>query len=124
MDVSDLNVQGILNDLHDGLYCVDKNRVITYWNKAAEQISGYSSAEVVGRSCSDNILTHVDIRNTRNQELIMRVKSDIQNPDRTFYTDLNGFQVMYDAKHPTVTKVVVFLISPYGTRLFCYPDSL
>ena len=75
-------------------------------------------------SQSLNILNHVDIRNTRNQELIMRVKSDIQNPDRTFYTDLNGFQVMYDAKHPTVTKVVVILISPYGTRLFFYPASL
>ncbi|XP_033625276.1 alpha-mannosidase 2-like isoform X1 [Asterias rubens] len=44
-------------------------------------------------SQSLNILNHVDIRNTRNQELIMRVKSDIQNPDRTFYTDLNGFQL-------------------------------
>ncbi len=60
MDVFDQNLYRILNDLHDGLYCVDKNRVITYWNKAAEQISGFTSAEVVGRSCSDNILTHVD----------------------------------------------------------------
>jgi diguanylate cyclase (GGDEF)-like protein/PAS domain S-box-containing protein len=60
MDVFDQNLQQVFNDLHDGLYCVDKNRVITYWNRAAEHISGFSSAEVVGRSCSDNILTHVD----------------------------------------------------------------
>ncbi len=50
----------IIENLHDGLYFVDKNRIITYWNKAAERISGYSSAEVVGKSCADNILTHVD----------------------------------------------------------------
>jgi diguanylate cyclase (GGDEF)-like protein/PAS domain S-box-containing protein len=50
----------IIDNLHDGLYFVDTNRVITYWNKAAERISGYSSAEVVGKSCADNILTHVD----------------------------------------------------------------
>jgi diguanylate cyclase (GGDEF)-like protein/PAS domain S-box-containing protein len=50
----------IIDNLHDGLYFVDPNRVITYWNKAAERISGYSSAEVVGKSCADNILTHVD----------------------------------------------------------------
>ncbi len=25
----------ILANLHDGLYFVDRNRVITYWNKAA-----------------------------------------------------------------------------------------
>lgn len=50
----------IIDNLHDGLYFVDQNRIITYWNRAAERISGYSSAEVVGRSCADNILTHVD----------------------------------------------------------------
>lgn len=56
----DQTLQNFLNYLHDGLYCVDKNRVITYWNKAAENISGFSAKEVLGRSCSDNILTHVD----------------------------------------------------------------
>ena len=60
MDVFNKNLHRVLNDLHDGLYCVDRNRVITYWNKAAEQISGFTSAEVVGRSCSDNVLTHVN----------------------------------------------------------------
>ncbi len=50
----------IVENLHDGLYFVDRDRVITYWNKAAEQLSGFSADEVVGKSCSDNILTHVD----------------------------------------------------------------
>ncbi|QEY31285.1 diguanylate cyclase [Synechococcus sp. RSCCF101] len=52
--------QDIIEHLHDGLYFVDRNRVITFWNHAAERISGYKAEEVVGRSCSDNILTHVD----------------------------------------------------------------
>lgn len=50
----------ILDNLYDGLYFVDTNRRITYWNKGAERITGFSAAEVVGRSCADNILTHVD----------------------------------------------------------------
>ena len=50
----------IIENLHDGLYFVDRDRIITYWNKAAEQISGFTANEVVGKSCSDNILTHVD----------------------------------------------------------------
>ena len=50
----------IIENLHDGLYFVDRNRVITYWNKAAEQISGFTADEVVGKSCSDDILTHID----------------------------------------------------------------
>lgn len=53
-------IESIIENLHDGLYLVDDNRVITYWNKAAELISGYSADEVIGRSCADNILTHID----------------------------------------------------------------
>ena len=32
--------ESIIDNLHDGLYYVDCDRVITFWNKAAEQISG------------------------------------------------------------------------------------
>jgi diguanylate cyclase (GGDEF)-like protein/PAS domain S-box-containing protein len=49
----------IIDHLYDGLYYVNRNRVIQYWNRAAERITGYAAAEVVGRPCSDNILTHV-----------------------------------------------------------------
>ncbi|MFQ6677129.1 MAG: diguanylate cyclase [Fidelibacterota bacterium] len=60
MSLDKYSYERIIDNLHDGLYFVDKNRVITYWNRAAEQISGFSSEEVVGRSCADNILTHID----------------------------------------------------------------
>ncbi|MFH1157204.1 MAG: GGDEF domain-containing protein [Pseudomonadota bacterium] len=50
----------IIENLHEGLYLVDRNRTITYWNRSAETISGFSAMEVVGRSCADNILTHMD----------------------------------------------------------------
>ena len=60
MKLGQESYKNIIENLHDGLYFVDKNRVITYWNKAAEKISGYSADEVIGRSCSDNILCHVD----------------------------------------------------------------
>ena len=50
----------IIENLHDGLYLVDRNRIITYWNKSAEKITGFTGDEVVGRPCSDNILTHID----------------------------------------------------------------
>lgn len=52
--------QRIIETLHDGLYFVDRERVITYWNRSAEKISGFTAAEVEGRRCSDNILSHID----------------------------------------------------------------
>ncbi len=50
----------LLNSLYDGVYYVDKDRKILYWNKGAEYLTGYSSSEVVGKHCFDNILSHVN----------------------------------------------------------------
>ena len=50
----------LLDNIYDGVYYVDPSRMITYWNKGAERISGYASKEVVGKRCLDNILVHVD----------------------------------------------------------------
>jgi diguanylate cyclase (GGDEF)-like protein/PAS domain S-box-containing protein len=52
--------QTLLENLFDGVYYVDKNRIITFWNKAAERLTGYRPSEVLGSSCSDNILKHID----------------------------------------------------------------
>ena len=49
----------ILENLFDGVYFVDCDRKILYWNKGAENITGYTSSEVIGKRCSDNI-NHVD----------------------------------------------------------------
>ena len=50
----------ILDNLFDGVYFTDLQRRITYWNQAAEYITGFSAEEVVGKRCADNILRHVD----------------------------------------------------------------
>lgn len=50
----------VVENIYDGLYIVDINKTIIFWNKSAERISGFSKKEVQGRACSDNILNHVD----------------------------------------------------------------
>lgn len=50
----------ILDILYDGVYFVDKDRRITFWNKSAEEITGYKKDEVVGKFCYSNILSHID----------------------------------------------------------------
>ncbi|MCG3180836.1 MAG: putative diguanylate cyclase DgcE [Phycisphaerae bacterium] len=50
----------ILDQLSDGVYFMDPRRRITYWNRGAEQITGFSADEVIGACCENNILTHSD----------------------------------------------------------------
>jgi diguanylate cyclase (GGDEF)-like protein/PAS domain S-box-containing protein len=55
----------ILDHLYEGVYFVDREGHITYWNLAAERITGFAAAKVIGSRCSDNILTHVDAEGKR-----------------------------------------------------------
>ncbi len=50
----------ILEYLYDGVYILGRDRKIEYWNQAAGRISGYPSAEALGKSCHDHILTHLN----------------------------------------------------------------
>lgn len=50
--------KSLLDNLYDGVYFVDRERRITYWNGGAERITGYKAEQVIGKSCSDNILNH------------------------------------------------------------------
>ncbi|HQQ23852.1 MAG TPA: diguanylate cyclase [Spirochaetota bacterium] len=50
----------ILEGISDGVYFTNTDRQITFWNSGAERITGFSSDEVVGSKCSDDILRHID----------------------------------------------------------------
>lgn len=52
--------KGLLYNLNIGIYFVDRLRRITFWNKGAEKISGFSEEQVKGHSCADGILMHIN----------------------------------------------------------------
>jgi diguanylate cyclase (GGDEF)-like protein/PAS domain S-box-containing protein len=52
--------EALLDGLFEGVYFVDRDRRITFWNKAAGRITGFGSADVIGRRCKDGMLCHVD----------------------------------------------------------------
>jgi len=56
----DFKAETILDSLADGVYVTDKDRRILFWNRTAEQITGYGPADVLGHTCYDNILVHED----------------------------------------------------------------
>jgi len=52
--------EDLIENLFDGVYYVDRNRTITYWNAGAERITGYARDDVLGKTCAANILRHID----------------------------------------------------------------
>ena len=55
--------QAIVDRIDSGVYAVDLEGKISYWNYGAEKISGFLSQEVLGRACRDSILVEYDDHN-------------------------------------------------------------
>jgi diguanylate cyclase (GGDEF)-like protein/PAS domain S-box-containing protein len=50
----------VLDSLRTGVYVVDRQRRILFWNEGAENITGYHRHDVVGHASRDNILAQCD----------------------------------------------------------------
>jgi diguanylate cyclase (GGDEF)-like protein/PAS domain S-box-containing protein len=48
----------ILDELQIGVSVLDLHKKIVFWSDGAEQLTGYSRIDVLGHSCSQNILLH------------------------------------------------------------------
>lgn len=59
-NLSHRHFRELVDKMFDGVYFIDRDRRITYWNPGAERITGYSADEVIGGRCRDNLLVHVD----------------------------------------------------------------
>ncbi|RKZ35045.1 sensor domain-containing diguanylate cyclase [bacterium] len=60
MKFSDIDIRELLNSIDEGIYFVDMEGIIIYWNKGAEIITGYKSSEVIGKKRKDNILVDIN----------------------------------------------------------------
>lgn len=97
MDTLSMNVKAILNNLYDAVYIVDKNRKIIYWNKAAEDLTGYSHSNIIGSHCFDNILNHIDkdgVQLCKNCcPLVASIKDDEIKEASVFFHHKNGHRI-------------------------------
>lgn len=93
----------ILNTIFDGVYIVNTQREIVFWNKGAENITGYSFNEVVGKKCSANILNHIDENGNllcnASCPLIKCIKNGNQVKEKVFPLHKNG------DRFPTLTHI-------------------
>lgn len=54
--------RSVLESLQTGVYLVDRERKVLFWNDGAERITGYYRHEAVGHFCRDTILAHCEER--------------------------------------------------------------
>lgn len=57
---NDTLYNALLDNLNEGVCIVDRDQRIIAWNRGAERITGYSAAEVLGKSCTESFLVHMD----------------------------------------------------------------
>jgi len=50
----------LLNNLQEAINLIDPENQVIFWNQAAENLTGYSRAEVMGRECPKNILLDLE----------------------------------------------------------------
>lgn len=55
--MNNITSKKILDSLFDGVYFVDCERRITYWNAGAERISGYAKTDMLGRCVTSSFST-------------------------------------------------------------------
>ncbi len=55
--------RAIVDRIDSGVYALDLEGKISYWNYGAEKISGFLSQEILGRACRDSILVEYDDHN-------------------------------------------------------------
>jgi two-component system cell cycle response regulator len=96
----------ILDTICDGVYFIDAERRILYWNKAAENITGYTSDEMVGKTCIDSQLRHMDGEGralcSADCPLLAILKDGKPRKERIFVWHKNGHSIP-----------IVINISPY-----------
>lgn len=50
----------ILDTLFEGVYCLDTSKRVTFWNKSAEIITGFTTGEAMINQYCTNMLAHID----------------------------------------------------------------
>jgi diguanylate cyclase (GGDEF)-like protein/PAS domain S-box-containing protein len=110
----------ILETVADGVYIVDRDRRIVWWNRGAERLTGFSRGEIVRTLCYDDNLRHVDDRGTPlcvgHCPLVHAMEEGAPRTDRVFLHHKAGHRVpvevnvfpLRDAAGSVVGAVEVF----------------
>lgn len=122
--------ENLIPYLYEGVYVVDKNRKIIFWNEGSHRITGYTSQEVTNSFCFNNILQHVD--DTGKQlcldgcPLQKTLDNGMINEARVYLKHKDGYRIpvmvktlpIYDDKQSIVAAIEVFTDERFQKQIF------
>jgi diguanylate cyclase (GGDEF)-like protein/PAS domain S-box-containing protein len=91
----------VLDNLQTGVYIVDRNRRIRFWNEGAEQITGYLRQDVVGRFLREHFLASGNDTND--------IDSDPEDPINLAFRDGKPSTVDVSILHKEGYRVPILL---------------
>lgn len=108
LEISDDFYKVILENIPVGVYFTNKERKIIYWNNFAEKITGFKE-EVIGKTCRDNILNHVDDKGTNlcltDCPLSLAMKNKITVEARVYLHHKEGYRIpIYVRVNPLLNR--------------------
>lgn len=90
----------LFDNLYDGVYFVDRNRRILFWNSGAHRLTGYTADEVLGSYCNANILNHTDENGYQlckeDCPLVATINSGSPTSKRVFLRHKDGRRIAVD----------------------------
>lgn len=122
--------EALITHLYEGVYVVDRDRKIIYWNEGSERITGYKKEEVVNRHCFDNILQHVDYQGKQlcfgGCPLHNTIQTGITNESHVFLRHKEGYRIpvsvkaipIYDKDNKITGAIEVFTDERFQREIF------
>ena len=129
MSLPDEFTRDLLDQLNDGVYFVDTDRKIFFWNHGAETITGYTTGDVLNHCCAENILRHVDEKGNHLCEngcpLTATLRDGKPRQDEVYLHHHDGYRVpvtvranpLRDAQGNIIGGIEVFAVTANNARM-------
>jgi len=95
--VDDGVYRNLLDSISDGIYFVDRDRKIVFWNRGAEAITGYDRSEILESHCHSGKLRHLDLAGNdlcRGKcALALTIEDGLQREEEVFLHHKDGHRV-------------------------------
>ena len=99
----------VMNNLFDGVCFVDAKRKITFWNDAAEKITGFQRSAVMNQLCSSSLRMHKNAEGGHlcggdNCPVEKVLRDGITSEETVFIQHKNGYRIAATARFLPITS--------------------